>query len=221
MTRWTEETIRDLAGRLEAARSRWRPTTLTEVERTSRSPFRLLISCVISLRTKDEVTHESSRRLYALADTPEGLAALDEAVIARAIYPAGFYNTKARQIRAIARILVEEHGGQVPPSEEALLRLPGVGRKTANLVLGLGFGIPAICVDTHVHRISNRLGLVRTSTPEATERALQAVLPEDLWIPINDLMVTFGQNQCHPTSPRCSTCPLADLCPREGVTRSR
>jgi len=221
MTQWTGSRIRELVRRLERERSGWRPTTLTEVERSSRSPFRLLISCVISLRTRDEVTHEASRRLYALADTPEALAALDEEAIARAIYPAGFYNTKARQIREISRILAGEHGGEVPASLEALLRLPGVGRKTANLVLGVGFGIPAICVDTHVHRISNRLGLVDTTTPAATESALQEVLPRDLWVPINDLLVTFGQNQCHPTSPRCSSCALADLCPRIGVTRSR
>ena len=220
-TEWTEERIRDLAARMEAARATWTTTTLANVERTTRSPFHILVSCIISLRTKDEVTAEASRRLFSLAGTPKELAALPEETIARAIYPAGFYNTKARQLRQIARILVERHDGQVPTDEEALLALPGVGRKTMNLVLGLGFGIPAICVDTHVHRISNRLGLVATKTPEATERALREVLPNDLWIPINDLMVTFGQNQCHPTSPRCSTCPLDDLCERNGVTRCR
>jgi endonuclease-3 len=176
---------------------------------------------VISLRTKDEVTHETSKRLYALADTPAELAALDEEVIAGAIYPAGFYNTKAGQLRRIAETIINDHHGSVPADEEALLGLPGVGRKTANLVLGLGFGIPAICVDTHVHRISNRLGLVETKNPDATEKALQTVLPEDLWIDINDLLVTFGQNRCHPTSPKCTGCPLDDLCPRTGVTRYR
>jgi len=167
------------------------------------------------------VTAESSRRLFALADNPEELAALDPGAIADAIFPAGFYNTKAKQLRAIAEILQNRYGGAVPEDEAALLALPGVGRKTANLVLGLGFGIPAICVDTHVHRISNRLGLVSTTTPEQTEFALQKVLPKDLWIAINDLLVTFGQNRCHPTSPRCSGCPLEDLCPRVGVTRFR
>jgi endonuclease-3 len=176
---------------------------------------------VISLRTKDEVTHDASRRLYELANTPAELAALDEGTIAKAIYPAGFYNTKADHLRRIASILVDNHGGEVPADEAAMLALPGVGRKTANLVLGLGFDIPAICVDTHVHRISNRLGLVETKTPDATEKALQTVLPRNLWIDINDLLVTFGQNQCHPTSPKCSTCPLDDLCPKIGVTRHR
>ena len=159
--------------------------------------------------------------LFEIAPDPLSLASLETNRIAKTIYPAGFYNTKAGQLKEIAHILTDQHGSEVPASEDALLALPGVGRKTANLVLGLGFGIPAICVDTHVHRISNRLGLVATKTPEKTEKALNDVLPEDTWIPINDLLVTFGQNQCHPTSPRCSSCPLDDLCPRVGVTRFR
>ncbi len=197
-----------------------RPTTLAEVERR-RDPFRLLIACVISLRTKDAVTAAASARLFAVADTPAALAQLEEERIARLIFPAGFYRTKARQLRAISHRLVANHAGAVPPCREDLLALPGVGRKTANLVLGLGFGLPAICVDTHVHRIANRLGLVATSTPEATERALEGILPRRLWIDINELLVTFGQHICHPTSPRCSVCPLARRCPRHGVTRSR
>lgn len=205
---------------LEGVRASVRPTTLAEVER-QRDPFRLLVACVISLRTKDAVTAAASARLFAVADTPAALAQLEEDRIARHIFPAGFYRTKARQLRAIARRLVADHGGAVPPRREDLLALPGVGRKTANLVLGLGFGIPAICVDTHVHRISNRLGLVATSTPEATEKALEGVLPRKFWIDINDLLVTFGQHICHPTSPRCSLCPLARRCPRLGVSRSR
>jgi endonuclease-3 len=218
---WQLDEIRDLENRLRAFRSTCRVTTLTEIQTSGRSPFHLLVSCVISLRTKDEVTHDASRRLYRLADSPAELAELSETQIANAIYPAGFYNTKAGQLRRIAATLVVDHGGGVPDNEAALLALPGVGRKTANLVLGLGFGIPAICVDTHVHRISNRLGLVATKTPDASEKALQGVLPEDLWIDINDLLVTFGQNRCHPTSPKCTGCPLDDLCPRIGVTRHR
>ncbi len=218
---WRLEEIRVLEERLNAFRATCRVTTLTEVQSSKRSPFHLLVSCVISLRTKDEVTHDASRRLYELANTPAELAALDEETIATAIYPAGFYNTKAGQLRKIGTILVDEHGGEVPANEAALLELPGVGRKTTNLVLGLGFDIPAICVDTHVHRISNRLGMVKTKTPDATEKALQPVLPEGLWIDINDLLVTFGQNRCHPTSPRCTDCPIDDLCPKIGVTRHR
>ena len=218
---WNESRVRELVQRLEDFRRSCRVTTLVEEQETSRSPFRLLVACVISLRTKDEVTAEASRRLFEIGPTPDRLAKLEEDRIARAIYPAGFYNTKAAQLKEIGRIIRDDFGDEVPASEADLLAMPGVGRKTANLVLGLGFGIPAICVDTHVHRISNRLGMVSTKTPEQTERALMEVLPCDLWVPINDLLVTFGQNRCHPTSPRCTSCPLADLCPRVGVTRSR
>ncbi|MCD4748477.1 MAG: endonuclease III [Thermoanaerobaculales bacterium] len=220
-TPWNKETIRDLVARLDAFREGCRVTTLVEVERATRSPFHILVACVISLRTKDEVTAEASARLFDLAQTPEALAVLDEGAIAKAIYPAGFYNTKARQLREISAILVAEHRAEVPKNETDLLALPGVGRKTANLVLGIGHDIPAICVDTHVHRIPNRLGMVETLKPEQTEKALMALLPKDIWIPINDLLVTFGQNQCHPVSPRCSTCPLDDLCGRVGVERHR
>ncbi len=209
-----------LVPRLERVRAGVRPTTLAEVERT-RDPFRLLVACVISLRTKDAVTAAASARLFAAAATPRAVAALDEARIAEMIFPAGFYNTKARQIREIARRIAAGHGGRVPGDRDALLALPGVGRKTANLVLGLGFGLPAICVDTHVHRISNRLGLVATRTPEQTEHALEEALPQRYWIEINDLLVTFGQQVCQPVSPWCSRCPLAQRCPRVGVDRSR
>ena len=220
-TRWNEPRVRELVRRLEDFRCSCRVTTLVAEQETSRSPFRLLVACVISLRTKDEVTAEASRRLFEVAPTPDRLAELEEERIARAIYPAGFYNTKATQLKEIGRIIRDDFDEEVPASEADLLAMPGVGRKTANLVLGLGFGIPAICVDTHVHRISNRLGMVSTKTPEKTERALMEVLPRDLWVPINDLLVTFGQNRCHPTSPRCTDCPLENLCPRIGVTRSR
>ena len=218
--RWTQSEIEWLVRELVAARQRVRPTTLARVER-KRDPFRLLVACVISLRTKDEVTARSSARLFAVASTPQELATLRKERIAKLIFPAGFYNTKARQIREIARRIASEHGGRVPPERDALLALPGVGRKTANLVLGLGFGVAAICVDTHVHRVSNRLGLVRTKTPEQTEHALERVLPRRHWVEINDLLVTFGQNVCQPVSPWCSRCPLAGRCPRVGVTRSR
>ena len=218
---WNESRVRELVRRLEDFRRSCRVTTLVKEQETSRSPFRLLVACVISLRTKDEVTAEASRRLFEIAPDPNRLAELEEDRIARAIYPAGFYNTKAAQLKEIGRIIRDDFDDEVPASETDLLAMPGVGRKTANLVLGLGFGTPAICVDTHVHRISDRLGMVSTKTPEQTERALMEVLPRDLWIPINDLLVTFGQNRCHPTSPRCTDCPLADLCPRVGVTRSR
>ena len=221
MTTWTIDAIRELEDRLRAFRTGCRATTLTEVQHATRSPYHILVSCIISLRTKDAVTAEASARLFALAPDPQALSRLEEEAIAGAIYPAGFYRTKGRQLREIGSMLSSVHGGVVPADRGELLALPGVGRKTANLVLGLGFGIPAICVDTHVHRISNRLGISATQTPEQTEHALEEVLPKDLWIDINDLFVTFGQNRCHPTSPRCSECPLTDLCPRFGVERHR
>jgi endonuclease-3 len=137
------------------------------------------------------------------------------------IYPVGFYNTKARSIVEICSQLLERFDGQVPSDLDVLLTLPGVGRKTANLVVTAGFGLPGICVDTHVHRITNRWGYVHTSTPEQTELALREKLPREYWIPINGWLVTLGQNICHPTSPKCSVCPVARWCLRVGVTRSR
>jgi endonuclease III len=185
------------------------------------TPFHILIATILSLRTKDTLTSVVAPRLFAVADTPAAMLALDEARIAELIYPVGFYRTKAKSIRQVCALLIEQHGGQVPADLDALLALPGVGRKTANLVLTMGFGLPGICVDVHVFRISNRWGYVRTKDPDTTELALRAKLPQKYWIPINGLLVTLGQNICHPTSPRCSVCPVAGLCGRVGVTRSR
>jgi endonuclease-3 len=185
------------------------------------SPFRILIGCVISLRTKDEVTYAATERLFARAVDPRGMLKLGEATIAKAIYPAGFYRTKARQIRGISKRLLGEHAGHVPDTLEELLDLPGVGRKTANLTVTLGFGKPGICVDTHVHRISNRFGWVRTTTPDATESELRAALPRRWWIPINEILVRHGQAVCKPISPVCSTCPVTGSCPKIGVAKRR
>jgi len=185
------------------------------------TPFRILIATILSLRTKDTLTAVVAPRLFAAADTPEAMLALDEEQIAKLIYPVGFYRTKARTIRQVCALLLERHGGEVPADLDALLALPGVGRKTANLVITAGYGLPGICVDTHVHRICNRWGYVQTKDPEATELALRAKLPPEYWLEINGLLVTLGQNICHPTSPRCSSCPVAALCQRIGVTRSR
>jgi endonuclease-3 len=181
----------------------------------------VLISCIISLRTKDEVTAQASARLFERADTPLAMQGLSVDEIAGLIYPAGFYRNKAGQIREIARRLVAEFDGRVPDEIEELLGFKGVGRKTANLVLTLGFCKQGICVDTHVHRICNRWGYVTTRTPDETEMALRKKLPPEYWIEINDLLVAFGQNHCLPVSPLCSTCRLALLCPRIGVTKSR
>lgn len=187
----------------------------------SQTPFRILIATILSLRTKDTLTAVVAPRLFAAADTPETMLALSEEQIAELIYPVGFYRTKARSIREVCALLLERHGGNVPADLDALLALPGVGRKTANLVLTMGFDLPGICVDTHVHRITNRWGYVQTKTPEETEFALRAQLPPEHWTTINGLLVTLGQNVCHPTSPKCSICPVAAYCARIGVTRSR
>lgn len=199
----------------------WDVPSVSFVAENSRSPFRILIATLLSLRTQDQTTAQAARRLFALADTPTAMLALDEATIARTIYPVGFYRQKARQIREICRILLGRHGGEVPADLDALLALPGVGRKTANLVVSLGFGLPGICVDTHVHRIMNRWGYVSTRDPEATERALRAKLPRRYWIEVNRLLVAFGQAVCRPVSPWCSRCPVARWCPRVGVTSTR
>ncbi len=198
------------------------PTALAEVAATTeRDPFRILIGCLLSLRTRDETTAGAAARLFALADGPAALAALPVATIERTIFPVGFYRTKARNLVRVAEELLTRFGGRVPAELDALLTLPGVGRKTANLVVTFGFGRPGICVDTHVHRITNRLGFVRTRTPEETEWALRAKLPRRHWIGLNDLLVAFGQTCCQPLSPHCSRCPVAGLCHRVGVVRAR
>ncbi len=215
-------TLSRVIARLRAKAPEWNPTALAEVaDETERDPFRILIACLLSLRTKDETTGPAAERLFALARAPEVMLRLTPRRIERAIFPVGFYRTKARVIRGVCRDLLARFGGKVPGDLDALLTLKGVGRKTANLVVTMGFGRPGICVDTHVHRISNRLGFVRTKSPEQTEQALRKKLPRRHWIELNDLLVAFGQNVCQPLSPRCSTCPVRHLCRRIGVTRSR
>lgn len=213
--------INQIVRTLRKTSRQWDPTAVGKVGEDSRDPFQILISCLISLRTKDQVTGEASARLFSLATTPQAMMALPVHTIAKTIYPAGFYRTKAKTIRELSRSLLERHGGKVPDELDTLLTLKGVGRKTANLVVTMGFGKPGICVDTHVHRISNRLGIVTTKTPEQTESALRQVLPRRHWIYYNDLLVSFGQNVCKPISPLCSNCPVIDLCPRIGVGKHR
>lgn len=187
----------------------------------SQNPFTVLISCLLSLRTQDKTTGEASARLFRLAKTPRTMAKLPAAKIEQAIYPVGFYKTKAKNIVKICRIIISEYNGRVPDDIDTLLKLPGVGRKTANLVVTLGYNKPGICVDTHVHRITNRWGYVQTKTPEKTEAALRAKLPEGYWMIINDLLVTYGQNICKPISPFCSQCKIYRYCGRVGVNKSR
>ena len=191
------------------------------VGRYKHDPFATLISCLLSLRTKDSTTRAASERLFRVARTPQQLLTLEARRLERLIYPVGFYRTKARTLRTVCRTLLERYGGRVPASLEELLTINGVGRKTANLVITLAFRQDGICVDTHVHRISNRWGYVRTRSPEQTEMALRRVLPRRHWQSYNDLLVTFGQHLCHPTSPWCSRCALDAVCPRIGVTHFR
>ena len=206
--------------RLKRTRPAWNPTALAQFADQG-DPFRVLIACILSLRTQDTTTGPAAARLFAVADTPERMLELTAAQIEKLIYPVGFYRTKAGVILKICRDLLGKFGGRVPDTIDELLTLDGVGRKTANLVVTMGFNKPGICVDTHVHRISNRLGYVRTRTPEETEMALRARLPRRFWIGYNDLLVAFGQNVCAPISPKCSTCPVTALCRRVGVTTSR
>ncbi|NIM20675.1 MAG: endonuclease III [Candidatus Latescibacteria bacterium] len=195
--------------------------SVSRLARKKRDPFKTLISTMLSLRTKDDVTSEASKKLFAVASSPEELSRTPVRVIEKAIYPIGFYKTKARSIKEISRRLIKEYDGVVPDTIEELLRFKGVGRKTANLVVTLGYGKPGICVDTHVHRVSNRLGIVGTSSPEKTEFALMEVLPKEYWIGYNELLVSFGQQICKPISPHCSKCPLESGCPKVGVGKRR
>ena len=194
---------------------------VTKLAEEHRDPFEILISTLLSLRTKDEVTAVAAARLFALAGTPSAMAALTKEEIIKAIYPVGFYRNKAETIHDVCRTLIDRYASQVPDRIEELLTMRGVGRKTANLVVALGFNGPGLCVDIHVHRISNRLGYVHTKNPEETEFALREKLPPQYWIKYNTLMVSFGRNICRPVSPICSVCPVYKCCRRVGIARSR
>ncbi|MBI3615458.1 MAG: endonuclease III [Candidatus Omnitrophica bacterium] len=213
--------IHSVVKKLQSASKEWVLPSVSQLGRSTRDPFPILISCLLSLRTKDQVTGPASARLFARARTPQQLLNLPLKKIRELIYPVGFYRTKARRIHQICQHLLGRFQAKVPESLEELLTLPGVGRKTANLVLTVGFGKLGICVDTHVHRISNRLGYVKTKTPEKTEMTLRAKLPKRYWIQYNDLLVSFGQTLCRPISPWCSRCPIERYCSKVGVTSSR
>ena len=200
---------------------KWDTPIVTLMAETYRSPFRVLISCILSLRTQDATTAKASHRLFAVADSPPAMVKLSAKKIEKLIYPVGFYKTKAKNIVDICRAIIDRYGGKVPDEIDELLKLKGVGRKTANLVVTLGYHKPGICVDTHVHRISNRWGYVKTKTPEKTEFALRDQLPKQYWIEYNDLLVSFGQHLCRPISPLCSQCPVRSYCQQIGVAVRR
>lgn len=195
--------------------------SISQIAEDDNTPYRVLFSTILSLRTRDEVTLSASERLFKEAPDLKALSKLSEDSVAKIIYPVAFYNIKAKNIKECVKILLNKFKGNIPNTRELLLELPGVGRKTANLTLNLGFGINAICVDTHVHRISNRAGWVKTNNPEETEYALEKILSEKYWIPLNERIVTYGQKVCTPISPRCSVCVIKDYCLRINVKKSR
>lgn len=188
---------------------------------TKNDPYCVLISTLLSLRTKDDVTLKASVRLFEKADNPQAMLKLSAKEIEDLIFPTGFYRTKAQRILEVSQVLADKYGGKVPDTVEELLALPGVGIKTANLTLNLGFGIDAICVDCHVHQISNRMGWIKTKTPEESEKVLQTIMPRRYWIPLNELLVSYGQEVCTSVSPKCSLCPENGQCPKIGVVKSR
>ncbi len=177
-----------------------------------KDPYLVLIACILSLRTNDRTTYPATLRMLKLAKTPQQMMKVKLEDLEKAIYPVGFYKNKAGQIIELSKKLVEEYDGKVPCDIEELCKFKGVGRKTANLVLSEGFNEPAICVDVHVHRIFNRLGYLKTKTPEETEFELRKKLPKKYWIPINSLLVTHGQNVCKPIKPNCALCPIREYC---------
>ena len=216
----TEKNIDLLIMKLREAYLSFTEPVVTQVAKDN-DPFKVLVSTILSLRTKDDTTKKASLKLFKQADTPEKLSALSEEEIKELIYPVGFYKTKAGNLKKIADILIKNYSSKVPDKLEDLLALPNVGRKTANLVLSKGYNKAAICVDIHVHRISNRLGLVKTRNPKETELKLMTILPKKYWIEYNDLLVPFGQNICRPVSPFCSKCPIYSFCDKVGVEQSR
>ena len=206
--------------KLKKAVRKFRTPSVTVIAKKN-DPFAVLVSCIISLRTRDEVTELASARLFTLAKLPAELLELSNAKIEKAIYPAAFYRNKTKSLKELCQVLVKEYSGKVPDKLEELLKLKGVGRKTANLTLILGHNKPGICVDIHVHRISNRWGYVKTKSPDETEMVLREILPKRFWKGYNDLLVSFGQNLCKPVSPFCGSCPIEDQCPKIGVNRFR
>lgn len=190
----------------------WNAPAIELMAQNGSDPFKILVSTVLSLRTKDEVTLKASERLFSVVSNPEELAKLPEEEIQKLIYPVGFYRNKAKVLKEMSKTIIEKFNGKVPDNIDELLSIKGVGRKTANLVLSAGYSKPAICVDTHVHRISNRLGLVKTTHPEETEFELMKIFPQYLWSDINKIFVAFGQTICKPVKPRCKECPISNYC---------
>lgn len=190
------------------------------VEAQTKDPFKILLATILSARTKDEVTAKAAQKLFTKVNAPSDINNLSVSQLEKLIYPVGFYKTKAKHLKQLPKVLQEEFNGVLPQTIEELVKLPGVGRKTANLVVAVAFKKPAICVDVHVHRITNRWGYVRTKTPYETEMRLRKKLPKKYWLDINWMLVSFGQAHCTPRNPKCSSCPIRKYCKRVGVKKS-
>jgi len=195
-------------------------TTLNRM-RTKPDAFKILISCLLSLRARDENTEVVSAKLFAVADTPERIVKLSIPRLEKLIFSSGHYRKKARSLKHVSRVLIDEFGSEVPSTKDELLSIKGIGPKTANIVLAFAFGKAVLPIDTHCHRIPNRLGWVKTKIPEQTEKALEKILPKKYWNEFNGMFVQFGKEICQPISPWCSRCPVSGCCPRVGVGRSR
>lgn len=215
-------TIKKIIDVLKVETKDYPPTLIDSIiKEYGKNPFTILISAILSPRVKDSTTIQVCRELFKIAKTPQELFDLPKNNLEKIIFKTVFYKNKAKALHEVSKIILEKYNKKVPKTQEALLQLPGVGRKVANLVLGMAYGIPGICVDTHVQRISNRLGIVKTKKPEETEIALQKILPKKYWISWNDLLVKWGQNNCTPTSPWCSKCAIKKYCKQVEVTKSR
>ena len=219
--KFEDKNIGRVLGRLKKEVKKWDVPIINFMAASTGDPFKVLVSTILSLRTKDETTAEAAKRLFAKAATPEEILKLGSARVGKLIYPVGFYNVKSKKIIKLCRKLIEEYDSVVPDDLEELLKFDGVGRKTANLVITAGYNKPGVCVDIHVHRISNRVGYINTKTPEQTEMELRKKLPMRYWIDYNYLLVSFGQHLCRPVSPFCSICPVEKYCLKVGVKRSR
>ena len=195
--------------------------SVSQIQEELRDPFKVLVSCILSLRTKDEITYPTSQKLFKIAKTPKQIAEMPLAKLKKTIKPVNYYKTKAERIKKIAQQIVKEYNNKVPDEFEELMKFKGVGRKTANIVITYGYGKDGLAVDTHVHRISNRLGWVKTKTPEKTEFALKRIVPKKYWYWVNELLVRHGQNTCTPISPFCSRCHVDKYCPKIGVEKRR
>jgi len=192
-------------------------TMISKFVRKDYTPFQILIATILSARTKDELTEKVSEKLFKEIKEPKDLLKISEKELRKKIYPVGFYKSKAKNLVKLAKLLEEKYNGKIPSNEKELLKLPGVGRKTANIILSYVFNIPTIAVDTHVHRIFNRLGLVKTKKPEETEIELKKIIPKDLWKDINNIFVIFGKKICKPKKPNCNICPIRKFCYSAGL----